>query len=109
VTGILTELLEKQRTWTSRQLAAALAERGIALGARQVRRYLGMLNAGWQRTAHSLRHKQDPAKVARAEGVLDSLEKKRRPAAWSSTTSTSAASRPRCRRRIVGPRPGGAS
>jgi hypothetical protein len=77
----LAGLLEQERTWTSRQLAAALAERGIALSARQVRRYLALLEAGWRRPAHSLRHKQDPAKVARAERVLDSLKKKRRPAA----------------------------
>ena len=81
VTGVLTELLEQERTWTSRQLAAALAERGIALSPRQVRRYLGMLKAGWRRTANSLRHKQDPAKVARAGRVLGNLKKKRRPAA----------------------------
>jgi transposase len=81
VTGVLTELLEQGRTWTSRQLAAALAERGIALSPRQVRRYLGMLKAGWRRTTNSLRHKQDPAKVARAGRVLDPLKKKRRPAA----------------------------
>jgi transposase len=81
VAGALTELLEQERTWTSRQLAAALAERGIALGPRQVRRYLGMLKAGWRRTTNSLRHKQDPAKVARAGRVLNNLKKKRRPAA----------------------------
>jgi transposase len=81
VTEILTELLEQERTWTSRQLAAALAERGIALSARQVRRYLGTLKAGWRRTTNSLRHKQDPEKVARAERVLENLKKKPRPAA----------------------------
>jgi transposase len=81
VTEALTELLDQERTWTSRQLAAALAERGIALSPRQVRRYLGMLKAGWRRTTNSLRHKQDPEKVARAERVLDNLKKKRRPAA----------------------------
>jgi putative transposase len=81
VTEVLTELLERERTWTSRQLAAALAERGIALSARQVRRYLGMLRAGWRRTTDSLRHKQGPEKVARAERVLGHLKKKRRPAA----------------------------
>src|SRR6476646_4673658 len=31
LTKALTEFLEQERTWTSRQLAAALAERGIAL------------------------------------------------------------------------------
>jgi hypothetical protein len=40
-----------------------------------------MLDAGWRRTANSLRHKRDPAKVARAERVLDYLKRKRRPAA----------------------------
>jgi transposase len=81
VAGILTELLEQGGTWTSRQLAAALTERGIALGPRQVRRYLGMLKAGWRRTTNSLRHKQDPREVARADRVLGGLKKKRRPAA----------------------------
>jgi transposase len=81
VAGLLTELLEEERTWTGEQLATALAERGIALSPRQVRRYLGMLKAGWRRTTNSLRHKRDPAKVARAGRVLDHLKKKRRPAA----------------------------
>lgn len=81
VTGALTALLEKKRTWTSRQLATALAEQDIKLSARQVRRYLKMMNAGWRRTTNSLRHKQDPAKVARAARVLDNLKKKRQRAA----------------------------
>jgi putative transposase len=81
VTEALTDLLGHQRTWTSRQLAAALAGRGIDLSARQVRRYLGLLKAGWRRTTNSMRHKQDPAQVARAERVLDNLKKKHRPAA----------------------------
>ncbi len=81
VAGLIKELLGEDRTWTSRQLAAALAERGVALSARQVRRYLGMLGAGWRRTADSLHHKQDPAMAARAGRVLDGLKKKRPPAA----------------------------
>jgi putative transposase len=81
VSEMLTDLLSQDRTWTSRQLAEALAERGIDLSPRQVRRYLKMLEAGWRRTTNSLRHKQDPAKVARADRVLDNLKKKRRPAA----------------------------
>ena len=75
VTESLTDLLGQDRTWTSTQLAAALAERDILLSARQVRRYLGMLKAGWRRTADSLRHKQDPAKVARARRVLNNLKR----------------------------------
>ncbi|WP_165220013.1 helix-turn-helix domain-containing protein [Aquisphaera insulae] len=81
VEGLLRECLGEARTWTSRQLAAALSERGVDLSPRQVRRYLGGMGAGWRRTADSLRHKQDPAKVARARHVLDNLKKKRPPAA----------------------------
>ena len=81
VTQILTDLLVQERTWTSRQLATALAELGIALSARQVRRYLERMGAGWRRTTNSLRHKQDPVKVARAARVLSHLKKKRQPAA----------------------------
>ena len=34
-----------------------------------------MLKAGWRRTADSLRHKQDPAQVARARRVLNNLKR----------------------------------
>ena len=76
VTEMLMDLLRQDRTWTSRQLATALAERGIALSSRQVRRYLGMFKSPWGRTTNSLRHKQDPVKVARAQRVLDNLKTK---------------------------------
>ncbi len=81
VIRVLTELLAQKRTWTSRQLATALAERSITLSARQVRRYHGTMGAGWRRTTNSLRHKQDPVKVARAARILDNLTKKYQPAA----------------------------
>ncbi|HMB03083.1 MAG TPA: winged helix-turn-helix domain-containing protein [Isosphaeraceae bacterium] len=71
-------MLAQQRTWTSRQIATALAERGIVLSARQVRRYLEIMGAGWGRTTNSLRHKQDPVQVARAARVLGHLKKKHR-------------------------------
>ncbi|MGF2076145.1 winged helix-turn-helix domain-containing protein, partial [Enterococcus casseliflavus] len=58
------------------QLAAALAERGVDLGPRQVRRYLARLGAGYRRTATTVRHKQDPAKAERASKVLAGLKKK---------------------------------
>ena len=72
----LKQLLAEDRTWTSRQLAGALAERGIILGARQVRRYLKRLGAGWRRTAQTLKHKQDPARAERAGRVLANLKAK---------------------------------
>jgi transposase len=76
VTAALRELLQEPRTWTSRQLSRALAERGIELGPRQVRRYLKRMGARYRRTAQTLKHKQDPAKAERAGRVLDNLESK---------------------------------
>jgi putative transposase len=81
VTGLLAELLRQERTWTSPQLAEALQPHGVTLGHRQVRRYLKFLKAGYRRTASTLKHKQNPAKVERAKGVLGSLKKKRPQAA----------------------------
>jgi putative transposase len=72
----LTDLLGQPRTWTSRQLSEALGEQGLTLSPRQVRRYLRPLRAGYRRTASTLRHKQDPAKVARAKPVLDNLQRR---------------------------------
>lgn len=80
VTDRLTELLGQQRTWTSRQLAAAL-QPDINLSPRQLLRYLALLKARYRRTASMVQHKQDPAKAARAKQVLDGLKKKRKPAA----------------------------
>jgi putative transposase len=76
VDDVLRELLGEDRTWTSRQLSQALAGRGIALGPRQVRRYLKRLGAGYRRTASTLKHKQDPAEAARAGRVLAGLKAK---------------------------------
>jgi len=77
VTGKLTELLRQERTWTSQQLADALAP-DIRIGRRQTRRYLTILKAGYRRTAQTVGHKQDPRKVERAETVLAGLKKKSR-------------------------------
>jgi transposase len=74
VNGALRELLGRRRTWTSRQLSEALAGRGIAIGPRQVRRYLKRMGARYRRTASTLKHKQDPAKAERARGVLANLK-----------------------------------
>ena len=74
VAEALRRALAEDRTWTSRQLNAALAEQGIALGPREVRRHLKRLKAGWRRTASTLKHKQDPAKAERAGRVLANLK-----------------------------------
>lgn len=78
VTDALRRLLSEDRTWTSRQLSEALQGLGLAIGPRQARRYLAMLDAGYLRTATTVEHKQDPAKAAKAERVLDGLKKKLR-------------------------------
>ena len=70
VEGALRDLLGRERTWTSAQLAEALAGRGIRLSGRQVRRYVRGLGAGWRRTKRSLAHKQDPVAKARASDTL---------------------------------------
>ena len=80
VAEALTRLLEQDRTWDSGQLSEALHADGIAIGPRQVRRYLKRMKAGYRRTASTLEHKQDAAKVERAEAVLGGLKKKRTPA-----------------------------
>lgn len=78
VVAALRQLLAEPRTWSSRQLAAALADRDIDLGPRQVRRYLKRMGARYRRTASTLKHKQDPEKAARAGRVLDNLRAKAR-------------------------------
>jgi putative transposase len=94
VEAALDALLDRDRTWTAAQLAAALGvECGIALSPRQTRKYLSRI-AAWRRTVHTLRHKQDPAKVERAKHVLASLKKRLPPAASGSSISMSVASPP---------------
>src|SRR4029079_19295659 len=73
VTGHLRRLLGEDRTWAAGQLSVSRHPRGIRRGPRQVRRYLRVLKAGYRRTASTLEHKQDPAKVARAKVVLGGL------------------------------------
>jgi transposase len=74
VVTALRRLLAEERTWTSGQLSRALAEHGIDLGARQVRRYLKRMGARYRRTGSTLKHKQDPAKAERAGKVLANLK-----------------------------------
>jgi putative transposase len=92
VTAALNRLLDQPRTRTAAQLATALQEEGIRLSTRQTRKYLQMLGARWRRTARSLRHKQDRARVERAARVLANLGKGNGRGCSSSPTSTSAAS-----------------
>ena len=70
----LRRLLAEERTWTSRQLSQALAEQGIVLGSRQIRRHLKRIQASYHRTVWTLKHKQDPVKVERAGHILNNLK-----------------------------------
>jgi transposase len=74
----LRALLAQERTWTAGQLATALHEQGILLSPRQTRKYLRRL-AAWRRTVRSLRHKQDPERVAQAKTALAELKKRPKP------------------------------
>jgi transposase len=92
VTSALSTLLLQERTWTATQLAAALREQAIALSTRQTRKYLKGMGARWRRTTHTLRHKQTPARVARARRVLANLGKGNGRGSARLPTSMSAAS-----------------
>lgn len=78
MTGWLAEQFGREPSWTSRQLADALGP-DVGIGRRQTRRYLAPQRAGYRRTAQSVGHRQDPAKVERAGAVLAGLKKKSRP------------------------------
>lgn len=97
VTAALDRLLAQDRTWTAAQLAAALGDGGIALSTRRTRKYLVAMGARWRRVKRTVRHKQDPAAVERAERVLSSLKTRPPRDASSSATSTSAGSPPASR------------
>jgi putative transposase len=99
VAAALDRLLGQDRTWTAPQLAAALADEGIALSARQTRRHLKRMGARWRRTVSTLAPKQDPMRVAQARRVLTSLKKSPPPARSASPIWTSAASAPASRPR----------
>ena len=77
VTTALHSLLQaSDRTWTSAQLARALAEEhDIQLSARQCRKYLQAMGATWRRTQSTLQHRQDPPQVAQAQAELQALKK----------------------------------
>jgi len=76
VTAALDALLGQDRTWTAAQLAAALWDQGIRLSTRQTRKYLQRMGARWRRTVRTLKHKQDPVRVAEATVALADLKKK---------------------------------
>jgi len=75
--SVRAEVGRATRTWTAAQLADwVAAHHGVRLSADRLRRHLRRAGISWQRTSRTLRHKQDPDKVAERQAVLDDLEKK---------------------------------
>ena len=97
VTSALARLLPQHRTPTARYPAAAPAEQGITLSARQTRRYLAGMRARWRRTARTLKHKQDPVRAAQAAHTLAAFKKKPRRGRCGWSSSTNVASPPASR------------
>ncbi len=97
VTAALAAFLEQDRTWTARQLAAALAEQHIVLSARQTRRYLTDMRARWRRTARTLKHKQDPMRAVQAPHTLAAFKRKPGRGGCASSSLTNVASPPASR------------
>lgn len=73
----LDDLLAQARPWTSIQLSEALAECGLVLSPRQVRRYLDGMDARWRRTKNIVEHRQRPDEMRRARKRLTALKKAR--------------------------------
>ena len=71
----LGQLMSRERTWSSRQLSAALLDRGVTLSPRSVRRHLRQMNARYIRSCRTLKHKQDAVKVEQSRNSLDNLKK----------------------------------
>ncbi len=78
--AVRTELAKGQRTWTAAQLVAWIAEQhGVQLSPGRLRIHLKRAKLSWQRTSHSLQHKQKPEEVAEKRAALERLEKKGMP------------------------------
>lgn len=89
LTAIRTELAKGDRTWTAGQIAEWLAqEHGVALSPDWLGEKLGRANFSYKRTTRSLKHKQNPERVAEQRADLETLEKGEPLVAWTSATST---------------------
>ena len=93
----LNGLLSRKRTWTAAQLAEVLAEeKGLVMQPPTVRKYLHLMGARYRRTKYSLRHRQDPVRVAAVRDRLGALKKRPATGSWTSSSSTRRASAPAC-------------
>jgi len=91
--AVRTELDRGDRTWTTRQLAAWLAETyGVSFSRDHLGVLLRRVGLSCRRTERDLGHKQDPEAVATFQADLETLEKGALPVAWTSAISTKRAS-----------------
>jgi len=77
---VRTEVGKGTRTWTAAQICAWVAEQhGVRISPGRMRVHLKRAKLSYQRTARSLKHKQNPEDVAERKAVLEELDKKGRP------------------------------
>lgn len=78
ITKIRAEIEKGERTWSAAQVAEWTAQQfGVSLSADWLSRLLKRHRLSYQRTARSLRHKQDPQAVGEKAAELALLEKGR--------------------------------
>lgn len=72
-----TEIAKGTRTWSASEIADWVAARyGVRISPGRMRVHLARANLSYQRTARSLRHKQQPEEVAERKAQLEELETK---------------------------------
>lgn len=92
--AIRQELRQDERTWSTEQLAAWIAQQfGICLTPDHVGRRLKRAGIRWKRTVRSLKHKQNPDEVAARKTEMAAHEKRGTRARSTSSTSTKRGSR----------------
>lgn len=83
--ALRTEIDKRDRAWTAPQLAAWLAEHhGVSFSPHHLGALLRRAGLSYRRTERTLQHKQDPELVAAKRAALEALEKRGKPAAWTS-------------------------
>lgn len=77
--AVRAEVTKGTRTWSAGQIADWVADQhGVRISPGRMRVHLKRAKRSYQRTARSLKHKQQPEEVAARTAELEALEKKRR-------------------------------
>ena len=76
--AVRTAIMTSNRTWNARDITDwVAAQYGVRLSPGRMRVHLTRAKLSYQRTARSLKHKQQPEQVAARKAELEALEKKR--------------------------------